>query len=109
VRRTIYVKVPRRPGRRIRILLRDPAWVAKGVPCGKGYEAAAWFQASRAGTSTIGTIALSKIDLNLVVHECTHAAFELVAKGPVPGDEESICTLAGELSAKVWARLQEWS
>jgi hypothetical protein len=98
------IKVPRHPGRRLRILVRDPAWVAKGVDCGKkGYEAAAWFWASK-GKVLAGTIALSKVDLNLVAHECCHAAWFLAGSH---ADEERVCLLTGELTAKVWARLQE--
>lgn len=100
---TITIKVPRHPGRTLRILVRDPAWVAKGVDLGRGYEAAAWFQASRPGARSIGRIALSKIDINLVAHECCHAAWHLTGGS----DEERVCLLTGELTAKVWARLQK--
>lgn len=100
---TLSIKVPRHPGKRLRILVRSPAWVAKDVDCGKkGYDAAAWFQAS-AGKSLVGTIALSAIDLNLVAHECCHAAWFLAGRG---ADEERVCLLTGELTTKVWAALQ---
>lgn len=83
--------------------MRDPAWVAKGVDLGRCYQAVAWFQPSKAGSKSIGRIALSRVDLNLVAHECCHAAWHLTNGA----DEERACLLTGELTAKVWARLQE--
>jgi hypothetical protein len=99
---TFTIKVPRHPGRRLRVLVRPPAWVAQGIKLGKGYEAAGWFQASK-GRVMVGTIALSCPDLNLVAHECCHAAWHLA--GGEGADEERVCLLSGELTKKVWARL----
>ena len=100
--KTFTIKVPRHPGRNIRIIVADRAWVAKGFdgePLMKGYEAAAWFHPSLRAKYRVGTIALSSVDLNLVAHECCHAAHHL------GGDEERVCLLTGELTTKVWERL----
>lgn len=99
----ITVKVPKYPTRKLVVLVKPAAWVAKGVVLDrKGYEAAAWFLPS-SGKILVGTIALSKIDLNLVAHECCHAAWHLAAP-----DEERVCQLAGDLTARVWLKLQEF-
>jgi len=100
---TTYIKVTGHRGLRLRILVRDPAWVAKGIKCAKGFKAKAWFQASKQPT-LLGTIALSAVDLEYVTHECCHAAWELA--GP-EHDEETIATLTGELTLKVWLKLME--
>jgi hypothetical protein len=104
---TTYVKVPGYRSLRLRVLVREPAWIAKGVKVAKGYKAHAWFQASKQPT-LLGTVALSAINLEYVIHECGHAAWELIDK-MLPEDEreEAVVTLTGELATRVWLRLLE--
>ncbi len=104
------IKVPSRPGRRLRVLVRDSAWINKGdLPLlKKGYLAKGWFKASL-GKVYIGTVAIAEPDLTLEVvsHECGHAAWHLTSVGGLPPDEEEQVTMAGKLTEKVWERIQK--
>lgn len=105
---TLTVKMPRHPGRYVRVLVRSPKWVADQFGRTKedrikGHEAAGWFQPSY-GKYKVGTIAVSAVDLELVAHECTHCAFFLASQDL---DEERICILTGELTKKVWDLLKK--
>jgi hypothetical protein len=100
---TLKVRVPRvkkGPQMSLDVLVRSPAWVSQTFDperC-KRYSARAWFQAERHG----GTIALSSVNLELVAHECLHAAWSILGSRP---DEEELADMTGKLTAKVWKAL----
>lgn len=96
------IRVPfGRKGKYINVVIAHPKWVAKGVKLGKNFEAQAWFQPSF-GKLKIGTIALSKVNAELIVHESCHAAHHIA--GP-KATEEQICAITGNLTAAILRKI----
>ena len=117
----LIVTVPGHPRWAITVVVRSPSVIAKAPKLSDGYKAAAWFHGVKKPTSLglfdkpdvllIGAIGLSAVDLELVAHECAHAAFHCyrLRMRVSAGHEEFVSTIAGALTKRVWKALQKAS